>query len=215
MRTTCYIARHFAVYLVHPLGVMPRHTSMRTVTTRIPLTSGCLVLLVGACAHAPPPNPSSSEPRFVAPEEIVILPDSGPLVIGQLAPRFPPRRAEGGLAPVTVIVAYVVDTSGRAEIATVSFLESPSRDVNDIIPNGFQRSVCDYLRDARFKPATADGQRRRALVIQPFAFASGAPHAPDVRPHREAMQSMPRADLFQWLAHLPSCDRRRADSFYR
>jgi hypothetical protein len=151
----------------------------------------------------------------VAPDEIVILPDSGPRVIGQLPPRFPPRRAEGGLPPVTVIVAYVVDTRGRAEIGTVSFLESPPRDVYDVIPNGFQRSVCDYLRDVRFKPATAAGQPRRALVIQPFVFASDAPHAPDVRPHEEAMQSMPRADLIQWLTQLPTCDRRRADSFYR
>jgi hypothetical protein len=179
-------------------------------------TIGSLVLFVAACAHAPPANPTASVARFVAPEDIVILPDSGPWVIGQIAPRFPPQREEGGFPPVTIIVAYVVDTSGRAEVETVSVLESPPRDVvNDVIPYGFQMSVCDYLRDARFKPAIAQGRRRRALVVHPFVFAVGAAPAADVRGHVEAMRTMPRADLFEWLAQLPACGRRRADSFYR
>ncbi len=176
----------------------------------------CLLVLLAGCAQASRTYSTASGPRFPQPEEIVILPDSGPVVRGRIPPRFPPRREEGGLPPVTVIVAYVVDTRGRVELTTVSFLESPPQDVNDLIPHGFRLSVCDYLRDVRFNPTTVDRQPRRALVIQPFVFTStGSPPTPDAKRHEATFREMPRVELFEWLAALPACDRRRADSFYR
>lgn len=173
-------------------------------------------MLVAGCTH---PSPSVQAPptvRFLSSDDIAILPDSGPLLWGRIAPRFPPRREEGGLPSVIVIVAYVVDTSGRTELATVSFLESPPRDPNELIPHGFRLSVCDFLRDARFKPATVGGQPQRALVIQPFVFHSdGAPPAPNVARYENAIRQMPPDEVFEWLAELPACDSRRGDSFYR
>ena len=196
------------------------------------LTISALMLFTMACARPVPVtvpgsasrSTSESAPasatapadRFVRPEDIVIFPDSGPVLRGQISPIYPPMRPEGEMPAVSLILVYVVDTTGLVEIPTVSFLESPRRSPWEIVPDGFLRSVCDYLRDARFRPATVDGRFQRALVIQSFIFSqTRARPAHDFGPHVKALREMSRTEMFGRLGELPHCHPRRADGFYR
>lgn len=77
------------------------------------------------------------------------------------APAYPEtmlrRRIEG-----SVIVQYVVDTTGRADTATFRVLSATHND--------FARAVRDVLPLMRFRPAMMANRRVSQLVQQPFAF---------------------------------------------
>lgn len=77
------------------------------------------------------------------------------------APPYPEtmlrRKIEG-----TVIVQYVVDTSGMADTASFQVLYASHRD--------FAQSVKSTLPRMRFRPAVIGTQRVKQLVQQPFSF---------------------------------------------
>jgi TonB family protein len=164
-----------------------------------------LGLAVGACAAAP----RAADPVRVATR----FPDAGQLTI-MMADDTLPRPARLGRGPrypvrlrdrrVTgqLVAAFVIDGTGRVELPSVSFVEpGPHPD--------FQKSVCEFLRDARFVPASSGGVPQRTLVFMPFGFSlSIAPPlgpAPNVRRHQTLARELPREELVAELEKRPHC----------
>ncbi len=117
-------------------------------------------------------------------------------------PRYPrsllTKRATGRL-----LVAFVVDTTGRAEPRSISFVEPSTH-------RELQESVCDFLRnEAHFVPRRSDGRPRRTLVFMPFGFTLGfvppASPAPDVKGYQERARDMARDALVAELESRPHC----------
>ena len=82
-------------------------------------------------------------------------------IMGNQGPRYPPelrdRNMEGH-----VLVQFVVDENGRAEIHTLKVLRSNHAQ--------FTQAVIHALWTMRFMPAAKNGQVVRQLVQQPFNF---------------------------------------------
>jgi TonB family protein len=147
----------------------------------------------------------SGGPRFPNASEIEIMMhgDSLPRPVAlERGPRYP-RSLLTDRATGQLVVAFVVDTTGRAEPRSISFVEpSAHRDL--------QESVCDFLRDeARFVPRLSDGRLRRTLVFMPFAFTIGfaptARPAADVKGYQERARTLPRDALVAELESRPHC----------
>jgi protein TonB len=77
-------------------------------------------------------------------------------------PRYPDILRSGGVEG-EVLVQFVVDTSGRAEMKDFKILKS-SHDL-------FSAAVRNVLPQMRFIPAEVGGRRVKQLVQQPFVFA--------------------------------------------
>ncbi len=121
------------------------------------------LLLLVACATPRAGQPPAARARFVASDELLVLaPESRLLrVTNPVAQRYPDgERARG--AGADLVAAFVVDTTGRVEYSTISFLRPAA--------TPFVRSVCDALKEMTFAPAVVDGRPRRALVAMPFGF---------------------------------------------
>ena len=124
--------------------------------------SACVLLL--GCAHGTTTNASDAA-RYASTDEVVVAPESGVgprLTGGRIAmPRYPgdarARRIEG-----SPVVAYVVDTTGRIEGRTLTFLTSQPREL--------RRAICDWIPEDRFDPLVVNGEARRALVVTSFSF---------------------------------------------
>ena len=127
-----------------------------------------LTLVVGAsgCAAATSSavnQAGSPTARFRAAEELVFA-DSveAQIPVSHVPPRFPPlERARGEEAGF--VVALVLDTAGRAERHSVTFIGSA--------PPAFVHAVCTYYQAARYAPVHRDGTTRRALVVHPWDFS--------------------------------------------
>ncbi len=80
---------------------------------------------------------------------------------GSAAPPYPPtmleQRKEG-----QVVIQYVVDSTGRADLASVTVMQSTHAD--------FAQSVKVTLPHMRFRPAKIGAHRVRQLVQQLFSF---------------------------------------------
>ena len=80
---------------------------------------------------------------------------------GSAAPVYPPEMLRDGVSG-RVLAQYVVDTTGRADVASLEVLKASDP--------AFVRSVREALAGMRFTPATLRGQRVRQLVQQNFEF---------------------------------------------
>jgi len=74
-------------------------------------------------------------------------------------PRIP--RGKEGIT-VTPVVAYVIDTTGRVELETATFLTSA--------PAEFIDAVCAFLPKQRFEPFLVADRKSRVLLVQLFGF---------------------------------------------
>ena len=72
-------------------------------------------------------------------------------------------------------VAFVLDSTGRAEYPSVSF-------IGNAAPT-FLGEVCRFLRGARYAPVKRDGSLRRALVVTDFTFTLEPQHEVEPRTH--------------------------------
>lgn len=81
---------------------------------------------------------------------------------GAPAPRYPDALREAGIEG-EVALEFVVDTMGRADLASVRVLSSPA--------DAFVVSVRDALGGTRYHPALVGGRRVRQLVRQGFVFS--------------------------------------------
>ncbi|BAH39053.1 MAG TPA: TonB family protein [Gemmatimonas aurantiaca] len=81
---------------------------------------------------------------------------------GAQGPSYPDMLRSAGIEG-TVLAQFVVDTTGRAEMATFKALKSD----NDL----FTTSVKNALQRMRFLPAEVGGRKVKQLVQQPFQFS--------------------------------------------
>jgi periplasmic protein TonB len=88
--------------------------------------------------------------------------DRGPRILGDpVQPSYPAALRERGVAG-RVLVQFVVDTLGRAEMSGLRIVESTDP--------AFASSVRAVLPRYRFSPGEVGGQRVRTLVQLPFDF---------------------------------------------
>jgi protein TonB len=83
-------------------------------------------------------------------------------VPGSAAPRYPELLKAGGVEG-EVLVEFTVDTTGRADPASLKVLKS----THEL----FALAVKNAMPGMRFLPAEVDGRRVKQLVRQPFVFA--------------------------------------------
>ena len=83
------------------------------------------------------------------------------LKVGEPGPQYPAALRENGVEG-TVFVRYVVDTTGRADSASVRFIEATHP--------LFAVSVREALLRMRFAPARVGNLNVRQLVEQSFQF---------------------------------------------
>ena len=81
---------------------------------------------------------------------------------GSTSPRYPDMLRQAGVEG-EVLAQFVVDTTGRAEPATLKILKS-SHDL-------FIQSVKNALPQMKFIPAEVGGRKVKQLVQQPFSFS--------------------------------------------
>jgi TonB family protein len=168
---------------------------------RFPL-AGCLALIACATATRGAQYPDSA-PRFPNASELTIamaddsLPRPARIDCG---PRYPIGLRDDGVTG-QLIAALVIDSTGRVEFPSISFVESAHPD--------FQKSVCDFLRDARFIPPRSGGVRQRTLVFMPFRFSlSIAPPLgpqPNVKVYQTRARQLPGEELVAELEKRPHC----------
>ncbi|MFL5563354.1 MAG: hypothetical protein ACJ79K_17955 [Gemmatimonadaceae bacterium] len=92
------------------------------------------------------------------------------------APRIDyPSYSQAGHATGVVLMQYVVDTSGRADMSTVKDLwpKNKPRPVDETSEfyREFRRAAERAIADARYIPASIGGCPVRQMVQQPFTFA--------------------------------------------
>lgn len=106
------------------------------------------------------PNIGNSGPNGGVVEERLV--DRSPRLLGTPAqPTFPASLRQSGRAG-RVLVQFVVDTTGRAEMSGFKVMET-----SDPL---FAESVRDVLPRYRFSPGEAGGRKVRTLVQLPFDF---------------------------------------------
>jgi TonB family protein len=157
------------------------------------------------CATVPPAAERTrltAATRFPAPESIDTAIDSATSprpapCRSSCAPKYPPGPRSKEIE-ADVILAFVVDSSGRPELPSASFIQ-------DALEPEFRHAICAHLRTARFVYPPGS-QPRRALVVTPVQFTINRRAAPlDVKPIERAMRQMPRSQVFEQLDALKHC----------
>ncbi len=129
-------------------------------------------VISGCAAH--PPSPDAGVPAAVAGRPalfdtlaggsrvyLAAEVDSPALAQRTGGPQFPASMRDSSI-DATVIVAFIVDSTGKAEVPTVILMSSPHAD--------FTRSVVKAVPRMRFIPAARGGRRVRMWVVQRFEF---------------------------------------------
>lgn len=89
--------------------------------------------------------------------------DEVPRMIGSVpAPRYPAALRDGGISG-RVVVRFVVDTLGRAELGDVVVVETTHALFTDAVKNVLERY--------RFRPGAVEGHKVRTMVQLPFTFS--------------------------------------------
>jgi outer membrane biosynthesis protein TonB len=115
-------------------------------------------------------------------------------------PQYPADARKLGIE-ADFVTAFVLDTFGRAEMPSVTF-------VGDAPPS-FARSVCRFLQSARFAPARTGGAATRALIAisNTFRLSREEFHNQEITPRALLMrlQEMGVAAGTAQLQSLPHC----------
>ncbi|HEX4683669.1 MAG TPA: energy transducer TonB, partial [Gemmatimonadaceae bacterium] len=82
-------------------------------------------------------------------------------IVASAVPRFPERLRDAGVEG-SVLVQFVVDTTGRVEMSSIKVMTS----THEL----FTEAVRDALARFRFRPAELTGHRVEALAQMPFEF---------------------------------------------
>ncbi len=78
-------------------------------------------------------------------------------------PRYPQEHEARGIHAAAV-VAYIIDTTGRIELETVSFLNRSAPEIID--------AVCAFLPTKRFEPFVVADQKWRVLLVEMYGFTT-------------------------------------------
>ena len=116
----------------------------------------CAAVIAGLMAGLAQVSPASGQ-QDVAPS----LGDALPVILVQRVPSFPFGSWQNGVYG-TVLVHYVVDTSGDADPATIRFMRAP----DSLMANAVRSAV----RHSRFRPGFESGRLVRVEVEQAFVF---------------------------------------------
>ena len=103
------------------------------------------------------PVPQGDQPYFDFQVEKPVV-----MAPGANGPTYPDMLRSAGIEG-TVMAQFVVDTTGRAEMATFKVLKSD----NDL----FSNAVKNALQRMKFLPAEVGGRKVKQLVQQPFQFS--------------------------------------------
>ena len=116
-------------------------------------------------------------------------------------PRYPRGLQERAITGAPV-AAFVIDTTGRVELETASFLNTSRPE--------FVKAVCDLLPKLRFQPFIVGDQKWRVLLVEMFAFNNWpAPDsaAPTLAAHsQEDFATKTIVKVVEQLVSLPHCD---------
>ncbi|MEP6780054.1 MAG: energy transducer TonB [Gemmatimonadaceae bacterium] len=104
---------------------------------------------------APPPQGDQPYFEFQVEKPVVAAP-------GSPGPVFPEMLKSAGVEG-TVLAQFIVDTTGRAEVASFKVLKSDHAQ--------FELAVKNALPRMRFLPAEVGGKKVKQLVQQPFQFS--------------------------------------------
>lgn len=116
-------------------------------------TSGCDV---------PGPQPSAAPDSGASPPSVAgEVETSARSLRGNPQPRYPRSLRTSGIIG-RVVVRFVVDSTGRADMATFQVIESPH--------DALTRAVRDNLPKMRFEPARIGTKPVRQLVVMPFTL---------------------------------------------
>jgi hypothetical protein len=116
-------------------------------------------------------------------------------------PRYPRGLQEKGITGA-MVVAFVIDTTGRVELETASFVRTSRPE--------FVKAVCDLLPKLRFQPFLVGDQKWRVLLVESFAFNNWPEPdsaASTLAAHtQEDFSTKPIAKVVDQLVSLPHCD---------
>jgi outer membrane biosynthesis protein TonB len=169
-----------------------------------------LVFFGGSLGAQAPGAARFKDPEGITADPTGLLRDtSDPLT--RPGPRFPREFMGKGIIGESV-VAFVIDTTGRVELETASFLTASRPE--------FERAVCEFLPTARFQPFVVVDRKWRVLLVESFAFNTLAVrdtaslHAASALSARsqEEFSTEPIGKVVAQLAPLPHCDGRASAS---
>ena len=167
-----------------------------------------LLFLGGSLGAQAPEAARFKDPEGITADPTGLLRDmSDPLA--RPGPRFPSEFMGKGIIGESV-VAFVIDTTGRVELETASFLNTSRPE--------FQKAVCEFLPTARFQPFVVVDRKWRVLLVESFAFNTLAMrdtaslHAASALSARsqEEFSTEPIGKVVAQLAPLPHCDGRNS-----
>jgi len=102
-------------------------------------------------------------PRIADVQSIIVADSAEPHEVDRRVPlRYPLAERRAGIE-AEFITVFVLDTTGRVEMPSVSLVGT--------VPRAFWQEVCRYLSRMQITPIRRNGQPRRALVVNPFSFA--------------------------------------------
>jgi outer membrane biosynthesis protein TonB len=163
-----------------------------------------LLFLGGVLGAQAPEAARFKDPEGITADPTGLLRDtSDPLT--RLGPRFPREFMGKGIIGESV-VAFVIDTTGRVELETASFLNTSRPE--------FEKAVCEFLPTARFQPFVVLDRKWRVLLVESFAFNTlemrdtASLHAASALSARsqEEFSTEPIGKVVAHLAPLPHCD---------
>ena len=161
----------------------------------------CLYLIaVGGTVRAQTPNNTSriKDPEGITADPTGLRRDPSVRVLPPKTPRWMTQSSVTG-APVA---AFVIDTTGRVEMETVSFVR----------PGGseFMKLTCEMLPKFRFLPFMVGEQKWRVLLVESFAF-NVLPEPDSAATNlasrtQEDFATKPIAKVVEQLSSLPHCE---------
>ena len=163
-----------------------------------------LLFLGGSLGAQAPASARFKDPEGITADPTGLLRDTSDPLTRQ-GPRYP-RGLESQAVIGESVVAFVIDTTGRVELETASFLNSS--------PPEFEKAVCEFLPTARFQPFVVVDRKWRVLLVEMFAFNTlavrdtarlNAASALSAR-SQEEFSTEPIGKVVAHLAPLPHCD---------
>jgi TonB family protein len=164
-------------HLERRIVAMHQSSDSRRALHTVGAAAACLVALIAACS-----SPISDEPAGVGAGTKQEAASKRPINVGQpyfefqvekqvqTAPGSPqpqyPAALKSAKVEGDVLVQFVVDTTGRAEISTFKVLKADNQQFTDAVKTALPRM--------RFTPAEVGGRKVKQLVQQPFTFASSS-----------------------------------------
>jgi TonB family protein len=176
----------FAPMLTEPTTQLERRIiAMRTRTRRLARVTvfGGSVIAIGVLAFAcslqsdTSTGPKPARPQRVSDNQNFFefqVEKTAELIPGNPAPRYPDLLRSANIEG-EVLAQFVVDTTGRVDMATVKVLKT----THDLFTN----SVKQALPDVKFSPALVGGRKVKQLVQMtfPFSLSQGASIGPAVQ----------------------------------